>query len=90
MQSRNARIGVLLFLIYATFYAVFVLTNAFASSVMDVVLVAGLNLAILSGFGLLALALLLAIVYGLLASDEPSGGASGLNSNAPSGKEAKS
>lgn len=71
MQNRNSRIGVVLFAVYAAFYAAFVLTNAFAAEVMESQPVAGLNLAILSGFGLIVLALVLALVYGVAAGDPP-------------------
>lgn len=67
METRNARIGMRLFLFYALFYAAFVLTNAFAPTVMEVTPFAGVNLAILSGFGLILLALIVALVYGYVA-----------------------
>ncbi len=67
MESRNARLGMRLFLLYSLFYAAFVLTNAFAPSVMEATPVAGLNLAILSGFGLILLAFVVALIYGYVA-----------------------
>ena len=63
---RNARYGIIFFSIYLSFYGGFVLINAFWPAVMDLVPVAGLNLAILYGFALIALALLLAALYGWL------------------------
>lgn len=67
MAGRNARLGLVLFGVYASFYAAFVFTSAFAPGWMDARLFAGLNLAVLSGFGLIVLALALALVYGVLA-----------------------
>lgn len=71
MAGRNARLGLALFAVYALFYGTFVLANAFAAEVMDWSPVAGLNLAVLSGFGLIVLALFVALIYGFAASSEP-------------------
>ncbi len=70
MAQRNARIGLVLFSVYAAFYAAFVLLNAFAPGVMDTKPLLGLNLAVLSGFALIVLALVLALVYGVTASPQ--------------------
>lgn len=69
MARHNARLGLVLFGIYALCYAAFVLTNAFAAGVMEQQPVAGINLAVLSGFGLIVLALMLALVYGFAAKN---------------------
>lgn len=68
MAERNARLGLVLFTVYAAFYAAFVLLNAFLPDVMDTKPLLGLNLALLSGFGLIVLAMVLALVYGVKAS----------------------
>ena len=77
MPSRNALIGAILFIIYLALYGGFVILTAFAPSVMEITPLAGVNLAILYGFGLILAALLLAVVYGLLCrnEEETSGGA---------------
>jgi uncharacterized membrane protein (DUF485 family) len=62
---RNSRYGLILFTIYLTIYAAFVLLNAFRPDLMDRTL-SGLNVATLYGFGLIAAALLLAALYGWL------------------------
>ena len=67
----NARIGMILFLIYLALYAGFVLINAFAPAVMEWRPWGGLNLAILYGFGLIFAALLLAAIYGVMCRTEP-------------------
>ena len=67
----NTRLGMILFVIYLAFYVGFVLINAFAADFMETVVVAGLNLAIVYGFGLIGLALLLALIYGGLCREEP-------------------
>ena len=66
METRNARIGLVLFGVYSLLYGGFVLLNAFSPDTMEFTPVAGINLAILYGFGLIATALILALVYGWL------------------------
>jgi uncharacterized membrane protein (DUF485 family) len=61
--SRNARIGMALFVVYLLFYAGFVLIAAFAPAAMANRPWAGINLAIWYGFALLGAALLVAMVY---------------------------
>jgi uncharacterized membrane protein (DUF485 family) len=73
-QARNSRIGLRLFFVYAFFYLSFVLVNAFAADWVEWVPVAGLNLAILWGFALIALALVLALVYGFLCTSDDANG----------------
>ncbi|MEQ8850112.1 DUF485 domain-containing protein [Botrimarina sp.] len=65
-SPRNiSRLGLRLFAVYAVCYTAFVLTSAFAAPVMEREAFAGLNVAIVSGFGLIVLALVLALVYGV-------------------------
>lgn len=66
MDSRNARIGLVLFVVYLLLYGGFVFLNAFAADVMETTPIAGVNLAILYGFGLIIAALILALIYGFL------------------------
>ena len=71
MVERNARIGLALFGVYLLLYGGFVLLNTFAPQVMETPLLADVNAAVLYGFGLIAAAMLLAIVYGAVCRDEP-------------------
>ncbi len=71
MEKRNARIGLVLFVVYSLLYGGFVFLNAFAADVMEMTPIAGVNLAILYGFGLIIAALLLALVYGFLCKEQP-------------------
>ncbi len=64
-SSRNARYGLILFVIYFTFYAVFVAINAFWPDVMSRP-VGGVNLAVSYGLVLIVAALVLALVYSWL------------------------
>ena len=76
MEQRNARIGMILFVVYLALYGGFVLINAFAPQAMESLPLAGVNLAVWYGFGLIGAALLLALLYGALCKPpEPEGGA---------------
>ena len=66
--ARNARLGIVLFVVYVLVYAGFVALAAFAPSVMAKE-IAGVNVAIVYGLALIVLALLLAIVYMILCRD---------------------
>lgn len=61
----NRRLGLCLFAIYALVYASYVLVNTFAPQWMDQKILFGVNNAILSGFGLILAAILIAFIYGL-------------------------
>ena len=71
METRNARVGFVLFVVYSLFYGGFVFLNAFAADVMEMTPIAGVNLAILYGIGLIVAALVLALVYGFLCREQP-------------------
>jgi len=77
MQTRNARIGLVLFGIYVLLYGGFVMLNAYSPDMMEITPVAGINLAILYGFGLIVAALVLALVYGWLCRTPESEGDAG-------------
>ena len=66
MQTRNSRIGLVLFGIYLLLYGGFVFLNAFSPESMEAIPLAGVNLAIVFGFGLILVAFVLALVYGFL------------------------
>lgn len=68
----NTRLGLWLFAVYLVLYLGFVLISAFAAEVMDTIIVAGLNLAIVYGLALIVIALALALMYGLMCRREPS------------------
>lgn len=64
MQQRNTRLGLWLFAVYLVFYGGFVALAAFSPATMRRTPTAGVNLAIWYGFGLIAAALALALIYG--------------------------
>lgn len=63
----KSRLGVRMFLLYCVVYAGFVLINVFTEGrAMQAIVVAGLNLAVVYGMGLIILALVLAVIYNAL------------------------
>jgi uncharacterized membrane protein (DUF485 family) len=62
----KTRIGIVLFAIYGTIYAGFVLINALVPEVMAVIVFFGLNLAVVYGFGLIILAIVMGLIYNWL------------------------
>ncbi|MDX1969230.1 MAG: DUF485 domain-containing protein [Planctomycetaceae bacterium] len=67
VAARNSRYGLVLYSLYFAFYAGFVGLNAFAPAAMAVDL-AGINLAIWYGLGLIVAAMVLAVIYTYLCS----------------------
>lgn len=63
-------LGLVLFLVYTSLYLGFVLINAFAADWMDTIVVAGLNLAIVYGFGLIIAAIVMAFIYGFASRNQ--------------------
>ena len=74
MQQHNARLGLVLFFLYLLLYGGFVLLNAFWPETMEATPIAGVNVAILYGAGLIFAAFVLALVYGAMSmADEKIG-----------------
>jgi uncharacterized membrane protein (DUF485 family) len=82
MNSRNSRNGLILFAVYLLFYGGFVFINTFDPTSMERTPIAGLNLAVLYGFGLIIGAVVLSAVYGVLCGDA-SGNSSGSDQQEP-------
>jgi len=66
MPPRQSRIGFALFVLYLELYLGFVILNAFNPALMKSTPVAGVNLAVLYGFGLIVAAIVMAILYGFV------------------------
>jgi uncharacterized membrane protein (DUF485 family) len=62
----KTRVGVLMFLAYALIYVGFIAINVIDPPLMETIVFAGLNLAIVYGFGLIVLAIILAIIFNAL------------------------
>ena len=71
-ERHNARLGLALFAVYLLGYGTYVLVNAFWPGAMDT-LIGGVNLAVVSGMGLIVGALVLALIYAALCR-VPTGG----------------
>jgi len=67
LVAYNTRLGLVLFAFYCALYAAFMGLSTFAPGVMKLQPFGGVNLAILYGFGLIAAAMILAIIYLFLA-----------------------
>ncbi|RLS58592.1 MAG: DUF485 domain-containing protein [Planctomycetota bacterium] len=66
MPPRQSRAGFVLFLIYLVIYLGFIGINAFCPGLMKSTPLAGVNLAVLYGFGLILAAILMAFLYGFV------------------------
>ena len=64
MANRMTRLGLVLFAVYLALYTGFVLLAAFAPELMEAAPLAGVNIAIWYGFGLIVAAIVLALIYG--------------------------
>ena len=59
----KSKLGVILFFVYAAFYGGFVTINTIKPKLMGITVVAGLNLAVVYGMGLIVLAIIMGLVY---------------------------
>ena len=87
-RLHNAKLGMLHFAVYLAFYLGFVFINAFRPGWMETIVLAGLNLAIVYGFGLIIAALLLALLYGHLCRTVPVAGSPVAGGDEAGGDEA--
>lgn len=76
VRAYNQKIAMWLFAIYLILYVGFILINVLTPEIMERTPLAGVNLAIWYGFGLIAAAIFLAFLYGFLCrpaslDDEP-------------------
>jgi uncharacterized membrane protein (DUF485 family) len=62
-MTYNARLGLVMFVVYLLVYAGFVGISAFKYEWMGRIVFAGLNLAIVYGMALIILAMVLAVIY---------------------------
>ena len=62
----KTRLGVIMFILYALVYAGFVIINITNPTLMEMTIIFGLNLAVVYGFGLIILSLILALIYNVM------------------------
>ncbi len=67
----KTRLGIVMFIIYCLIYAGFVLIHVFTEGkAMEVEVFMGLNLAVVYGFGLIILAVIMALIYNQLCTNK--------------------
>jgi len=59
----KTKLGIKLFFVYATIYSGFVFINTLSPSTMEIKVFADLNLAVVYGFGLIILAIVMGVIY---------------------------
>ena len=59
----KSSLGIKMFVFYCFFYVVYVIINVFSPKTMGVEVFAGLNLAVVYGFGLIILAAIMGTIY---------------------------
>lgn len=64
--ASKARVGIILFFIYCIAYGGFVAINTLKPKLMDIEVIAGVNLACVYGFGLIVLAIIMGLIYNAL------------------------
>lgn len=64
------KVGAWMFIFYALFYAGFVAINLISPVFMETKVLLGLNLAVVYGFGLILVALILALIYNSLCNQK--------------------
>lgn len=62
----KTRLGVWMFIFYALVYLGFILINIFRPELMEQQIILGLNLAVVYGFGLIILSVIMALIYNTL------------------------
>lgn len=64
--SYKTRLGVWMFFVYALVYVGFILINIVKPVLMEKEIIFGLNLAVVYGFGLIVLSVIMALIYNTL------------------------
>lgn len=59
----KSSLGIKLFIVYALIYAAFVAINVMSPVTMETIVLFGMNLACVYGFGLIIVALIMALIY---------------------------
>ncbi len=65
-SAYKSRLGVWMFILYAIVYVIFVAINVLSPLTMASIVFLGLNLAVVYGFSLIILAMILALIYNWL------------------------
>lgn len=62
-SAAKTKLGIILFFVYSLIYAGFVFLNTVSPSSMEATVFIGLNLAVVYGFGLILLAIVMGVIY---------------------------
>ncbi|MCT4590187.1 MAG: DUF485 domain-containing protein [Carboxylicivirga sp.] len=62
-SKKKSKLGVILFIVYSIVYAGFVVVGVVNYELMGKIIVAGQNLAVVYGFGLIIFAIILGLIY---------------------------
>lgn len=62
-SKKKSKLGIILFLFYASLYVIFIAIGLFKTDLMGVKVIFGLNLAVSYGIGLILLAIVMGMVY---------------------------
>lgn len=73
LKMYKQKLGLKLFLAYAVFYAIFVVISTAFPDMMEKVIFLGLNLAIVYGFSLIIIAILLGVIYNIYCTRRENG-----------------
>jgi uncharacterized membrane protein (DUF485 family) len=65
-SKQKTRLGLILFLFYAIIYASFVIIGLSYTHLLSIKVIAGLNLAVVYGMGLIILAIVMGFIYNLV------------------------
>ena len=67
-SKKKKKLGLILFLCYAVIYASFVIIGLSYTELLGIKVIAGLNLAVVYGMGLIILAIVMGYIYSLICS----------------------
>jgi uncharacterized membrane protein (DUF485 family) len=68
-SPKKAKLGIILFLFYASLYVIFVGIGLFYTDVLSIKVAFGLNLATVYGIGLILLAMVMGFIYSLICTN---------------------
>lgn len=68
-SRKKTKLGIILFLVYAIIYAIFVIIGLSYTHLLSIKVIAGLNLAVVYGMGLIILAIVMGYIYSLICTN---------------------
>jgi len=68
-SKQKTKLGIVLFLVYAILYGIFVIIGLSYTHLLGIKVIAGLNLAVVYGMGLILLAIVMGFVYSWICSN---------------------